>query len=364
MSSGRIFLVGQSSRMLTPMQEEPYGQEIVIQELLASYPDLLAGDQMTPDDPRRWLLITREMPVPDDAGGAARWSLDHLFVDQDGVPTFVECKRAADTRSRREVVAQMLDYAANGIAYWPIDHVIQAAAETADRRETTLDVEVRRLLSVDNEETSDTTPTEDAIGEFWRTVERNLRNGNVRLIFVAEETSRELRRLIEFLNEKLAGVDVLAVEIKQYLGHGQQVLVPRLVGLTEAARINKVDTRTPRRRTNRAEFLEKCSETARTFFDEVLDTAIQRGHVINWGELGHSIRATTASGRAFTFAYGYPPSTYEVYTRDIPGTSGDIQALKNRLVQLRPFAEAGQYTIRARVTPDDADVIRQAHATV
>jgi len=346
------------------MQEEPYGQEIVIQELLAKYPDLLAGDQMTPDDPRRWLLITREMPVPGEAGGSARWSLDHLFVDQDGVPTFVECKRAADTRSRREVVAQMLDYAANGIAYRPIDHVVQAATEAADWRETTLNDEVRRLLAVDGDEASASPTSEDPFGEFWQTVERNVRSGSVRLVFVAEETSRELRRLVEFLNEKLTGVDVLAVEIKQYLGRGQQVLVPRLVGLTEAARINKVEGRTPRRRTSRIEFLEKCSDTARAFFTEALDSAGQQSHVINWGELGHSLRANTESGRAFTFVYCYPPSTYEVYTRDLPGTTGDIQAFRARLVQLRPFVEGGQYTIRARVTPDDVDLIRQAHAQV
>jgi hypothetical protein len=48
--------------------------------------------------------------------GGAWWSLDHLVVDQDAVPTFVEVKRASDTPARREVVAQMLDYAANGRA--------------------------------------------------------------------------------------------------------------------------------------------------------------------------------------------------------------------------------------------------------
>lgn len=51
----------------------------------------------------------------------SRWSLDHLVVDQDAVPTFVEVKRASDTRARREVMAQMLDYAAKGSAFWTPD---------------------------------------------------------------------------------------------------------------------------------------------------------------------------------------------------------------------------------------------------
>jgi hypothetical protein len=73
------------------------------------------------------------MGVPDPSGLGDRWSLDHLYLDQDGIPTFVECKRATDTRIRREVVAQMLDYAANGLKHWSMDQLRQAATETASR---------------------------------------------------------------------------------------------------------------------------------------------------------------------------------------------------------------------------------------
>ncbi len=43
------------------------------------------------------------------------WALgiDHLYVDAAGVPVLVEVKRSTDTRLSREVVAQMLDYAAS-----------------------------------------------------------------------------------------------------------------------------------------------------------------------------------------------------------------------------------------------------------
>jgi hypothetical protein len=62
--------------------------------------------------------VRRESPVPDRDGGSGRWSIDHLFLDQAGVPTLVEVKRSSDSRIRREVVGQMLDYAANGVRYW------------------------------------------------------------------------------------------------------------------------------------------------------------------------------------------------------------------------------------------------------
>jgi hypothetical protein len=69
-----------------------------LQELLAGNIHLLPGAQINRDNPRRWLLIRREAGVPDHDGGGGWWSVDHLAVDQDAVPTCVEVKRASDTR--------------------------------------------------------------------------------------------------------------------------------------------------------------------------------------------------------------------------------------------------------------------------
>jgi hypothetical protein len=66
-------------------------------------------------------LIDRESAVPDTEEGPGRWSVDHLFLDQDCVPTLVEVKRSSDTRIRREVVGQLIDYAANAVVYWPVE---------------------------------------------------------------------------------------------------------------------------------------------------------------------------------------------------------------------------------------------------
>src|SRR3954470_22987896 len=103
----------QSDGRLIEMRQEPFANEDAFQVLLEKYPNLLAGDQINSLAPRRWLLVRREMGIAGEEGGANRWALDHLFLDQDGIPTLVEVKRASDTRNRREVVAQMLDYAAN-----------------------------------------------------------------------------------------------------------------------------------------------------------------------------------------------------------------------------------------------------------
>jgi hypothetical protein len=97
---------------LLEMVEQPYRVETVLQDHLAAHPELLSPEAAE-DERRQWLLVKREMGVADSDEARDRWSLDHLFVDQDSIPTFVEVKRSSDTRLRRQVVGQMLDYAAN-----------------------------------------------------------------------------------------------------------------------------------------------------------------------------------------------------------------------------------------------------------
>ena len=169
----KIFLVGDEKDRLIALEEAEYMTEDILQSFLEQYPDLLPGDQIHPENPRRWLLVAREMVIPGDDNEVGRWSLDHLFLDQDGIPTFVECKRSSDTRIRREVVAQMLDYAANGIEYWSMERIRQAATETAQARGEVLDEKILKLVGNDGDESD--------IEQYWKTVESNLRDHKVRL---------------------------------------------------------------------------------------------------------------------------------------------------------------------------------------
>lgn len=86
--SGGIYLV-QGDGNLVEMVAQDYASEALLQELIAKYPNLLAGDQINSDMPRRWLLVSREMPLASDEDGVGRWSVDHLFLDQDAIPTIV-----------------------------------------------------------------------------------------------------------------------------------------------------------------------------------------------------------------------------------------------------------------------------------
>ena len=278
-----------------------YQNEDLLQLLVDRHPELLVGDQINPDDPPRWIVVRREAGIPASEGGVNRWSIDHLLLDQYGRPTFVEVKRSSDTRIRREVVGQMLDYAANAQAYWPRDKIKALAAENVGSVEE-LDTRLLEFLGADD--SSDTTPD---LETYWDAVERNLRNGEVRLLFVADEIPSELRRIIEFLNEHMPLVEVLGVEIKQYQGQNIQALVPRIVGQTEFARQQK---KTPGRSvgtTTQEEFLAACPENTRSFFFRLLSESLQHRYIIYWGTKGFSVRGSMPDGRLVSLFYGYPP---------------------------------------------------------
>lgn len=214
---GNIYLI--NDEHLTKLKQKEFSNEDTFQKLLEDYPDLLAGEQIDKIVPRKWLLVKREMGINIDSSNGDRWSIDHLFVDQDGIPTLVEIKRNSDTRIRREVVGQMLDYAANVSNYWKSDKLQQAINETYDDAFSV----VQTFL--DSEEDS-------VVEEFWDIVENNLKEGRIRLVFVADLIPIELQRIIEFMNEQMDPAEVLGLELKHFTDGSLKILVPQVIGMT------------------------------------------------------------------------------------------------------------------------------------
>lgn len=228
----KVYLMDQEAQTRELVRVRCRNEDKELQRLLEHNPRLLSGEQMDPDSPREWLLIKREMPVADPASGAIRWSIDFFFVDQFAIPTLVECKRCDDTRSRREVIAQMLEYAANGHHYWTASEMRSYAEVAAGGGEALAD----KLPNF--------TETEDSTVEgFFTLVEQNLREAKMRLVFFLEESPNELRSLVDFLNRQMTNTEVLLVEARQYQCASQRVVVPWLFGYTEEARVVKRETR-------------------------------------------------------------------------------------------------------------------------
>lgn len=250
---GAGVFVLRDEQTLVPMQAASFATEDDFQRLLASFPELLAGDQIDTEAPRRFMLVAREQAIASEEGGAGRWSLDHLFLDQDGIPTLVEVKRGTDTRIRREVVGQMLDYAANSVLHWPVQELrarFGARCELEGRDETAV---LSELIGPERDPDS-----------YWDLVRTNLTAGRIRLLFVADRIPPELRRVVEFLNRQMQPAEVLAVELRQFEGQGLKTLVPLVLGQTQEAAERKGGNRPAlsRRAWDRESFFAELSAKA------------------------------------------------------------------------------------------------------
>lgn len=222
MDANKTLYLVKSDSDLVELRPAAPGSEAELQLLIANYPRLIGVGES-----EQMLLVKREQSVPGEEEGGGRWSIDHLFVTQDAVPVLVEVKRATDTRIRREVVGQMLDYAANGVAYW---------------RPGELEASFRQRMGADAEAI-----LVDFLGDkldgFWTRVDDNLRAGRIRMLFVADSIPPELARIVEFMNEQMRA-DVHAVELNYYAGPGgSRLLGPRLIGETERTKAEKSGAR-------------------------------------------------------------------------------------------------------------------------
>lgn len=272
MGDDGIFLV--QGGELVVLRQEQYETEAILQEALANFPDVLAGGTTVDGDRSKLLLVRREMGVPKAEDAPATWSIDHLFLDRHGVPVLVEVKRSTDTRIRREVVGQMLDYAANGVRYWPVAALRAAVDQEAEKQGRPADELIHAAFPNADPEI------------FWREVGDNLAAGRIRMVFVADSLPPELIRIIEFLNEQMQPAEVLGVEVVQYVADGHQVYVPRLVGRTSAAVATKQSAEgTP---WTRDTFLEKVDEafgpTMVTLYKQLFEHCDRHGSHLNFGK--------------------------------------------------------------------------------
>ena len=278
---------------LEALEESAFATEDELQELIAKYPELLDGEQIRPGDARRWILIKREKSIATNAGKP--WSVDHLIVDQDAVPTLVEVKRGSNSEVRRTIVGQMLEYAANAADAWTVDELRDAFERSAraDGREPV--DELAELLGTDGEPDSN---------GFWEDVSTNLAARRLRLLFVADAIPDQLIRIATFLHAQMPNIEVLAVEIKRFCGESVKAVVPRVIGRTVAPT-------TPNRsspRLTRDTFLDGfVDEDIRGVAERLLNVTEDSGGIIHYGSFGVSLRTKCSLRSApVTVAWLYP----------------------------------------------------------
>jgi hypothetical protein len=336
--SGKIFVQREGEKLI-PLLQTPYKDEDCFQALIAKHPEILAGDQIDPDKPREWILVSREKKIPFGDAENRLFSLDHLFIDQDAIPTFIEVKRSEDTRTRREWVGQMLDYAANGVQYW-------TASELREHYDRSVLDEATVTLSEIGITDED---------KYWQDVGENLRDGKVRLMFVADEIPSTVQTVFEFLNDKMDDVAVFGLEIKQYLSpDGSTItLVPNLVGRTaRTTQTKRTESKGNKRKyANHTEFMESFDEPIiKDLYLSLIKHCDDNGLEKKLEITGYSVKTTNNDGKSIPLFWAvgggdvWDANTIVIPYSHVKGISDDIvAAYKSEIGKLPSFRAAGNW---------------------
>jgi hypothetical protein len=169
-----------------------FKNEDELQYAIAQNPQIL----FTEGEPKVF-LVKREVILP-SAG-----KLDILLVDELGVPVAVEVKLGRNIQSRREVVAQVFDYAAdlNELTVDELDDIVNQSLQS---------------ILIDPEKNINN----------WRVCGGNLRSGNLKIVIAIDESNENLTRIVGYLNVH-SDIDVRLVEIHSY--DNGAVLVPTIL---------------------------------------------------------------------------------------------------------------------------------------
>lgn len=213
---GNVFTID-ASGSFKELIPSPYERENILESLIAEYPRVLGTDTGSIDDDLRWMLIDRQFRLP-----GTRYSIDLLFVDQNGIPTIVEVKRASNQEIRRDVVGQILQYGAEVATALNGQILQEAFVRRCENSGKDSRKELDDLLLDESRDAK----------EFWNEVGKNLTAGRIRAVVVADEIPQELRTTLEFWSNQMVHADLFAIAIAQYTDKGQslRILAPEIIG--------------------------------------------------------------------------------------------------------------------------------------
>jgi hypothetical protein len=266
---------------VTPLNETKFTEEGKLQDYLEKYPNLIPLSDIV-EGASDLVCIGREV-------GAGSGAIDLLCVDKDGLLTIIETKLRRNRELRREVIGQIIEYAAY-VSQWAADDVYRVASEyfsksdkvPAEYKGKTLDEGMKQIVG---EEFSDE--------DFRSSIGQNLREGRIRLIIAVDELIEPLRATVTFLNSQ-SNFDILLLEVSDFEeSETKRVLVPLLFGYAQTRETSKV--KPPK--INEEIFLDRCRaeghEKAVELYSRVKALRESRrasGDFINWGVSGYSYR--------------------------------------------------------------------------
>ena len=258
----KILMRDDKNKKWEPVESNAYGAEAELQELLASSPDVISMDEIRPGA-GPLVAAVREYYLP--VG-----SIDILAFTARGDIAIIECKLAKNTQAKREVIGQILDYAAHlwGMSYEELDQSIQNMTN-------------RSLADLIHEHSIDSEWNEE---EFRANIRSALEEGNFILTIAVNEINEDLNKIVRYVNS--AGVPAFsfaALEMRRFQKSSTEMLVPHVFGPAKSP--SKPVSKSIRwNEESLFEALRALEPISESVARKILDWARSRNLRITWGQ--------------------------------------------------------------------------------
>lgn len=314
-----------------------YVNESQLQQMLYESPDLIP--MRGAREPGHAFI--READLPGSG------NTDLLGVDTSGNIYVVECKLATNREVRRQVIGQVLEYAAYlwEMSYDDFDSLFIARAQRS----------LEELIS---------TKAEGGWGfESFRTrVIENLSAGSFDLFIAVDEINEELRQIIVYLQRQLSGARVKAIELRLHGDAEIEILAPRVFGES----LEKEPTAREKKQTIEQVFARCATDTERARLKLFVEEWTGLGNLVEPGTSGISFRAqigdrvqpifwaptpTFVNARfSGLIAQGIPSEAVERYRKQIADLTGfDRTKVLAQSSPRAPLANLSEDDVRAIV---------------
>jgi hypothetical protein len=217
---------GESMRVI---ESRRYANESELQNFLLSFPVLIPLDDAEPD-------ALPLLPIGSEVVVSSGF-IDVLYIDASGMLTLAETKLKKNPEARREVVGQILEYAA-ALGQWSTKDV-ETRAETFLRCDSCLpeykglsfQEAMAKLSTRSTPEAGETTSVEDIRAR----IAEALRKGQLRLIIAVDDIHEQLRRTITYLNT-YSTFQIYLLQLVRFEDQAnREVFVPTLFGYAQKA---------------------------------------------------------------------------------------------------------------------------------
>jgi len=174
--------------------QQGYASELELQRFLLQYAELIPLDEID--------LATAPLLCIGFEVNVASGSQDVLYLDMTGMLTIVETKLKKNPEARREVVGQILEYAAD-TSNWTISDLEERANKFFSGKDCPPEYFGRSLSEVVEKflfATDSLSPDGFSYETFSDSVKANIERGHLRLIIAVDEPPPVLLRTVEFVN--------------------------------------------------------------------------------------------------------------------------------------------------------------------